>query len=209
MGRVLAGGPGTDETSVGSRVLLPTYLYGTALGGLYLSLGPSLAAAATESPNAPWGGIVIFLLCGPGAAAAFVLRNIASGTAMLPDCAFMLVGVLVTFDAIATTTSATYLAGTAVAGLGFCVAFQGAFRRTTALAAPDQRAGLLAAIFAVAYLPFSIPVLIAGVATTRFGLHTTALVYSAVLVLLTAMAIGLMVFALAVRPPDPRPPRRR
>ena len=51
---------------------------------------------------------------------------------------------------------------------------------------PDQRAGLLAALFIVAYLAFSVPALIAGVATTRFGLHSTALVYSASLAALVA-----------------------
>src|SRR6201994_5137225 len=54
-----------------------------ALGGLYLSLGPSLAAEATGSPNLLWGGLVIFLICGTGAAAAFVLRGISSPAAML------------------------------------------------------------------------------------------------------------------------------
>ena len=47
-----------------------------ALGGLYLSLGPSLAAQETGSPNLLWGGLVIFLLCGTGAAA--VSRSAAS-----------------------------------------------------------------------------------------------------------------------------------
>ena len=54
---------------------VPCIVAGWALGGLYLSLGPSLAAQVTGSPNLLWGGLVIFLLCGTGAAAAFALRN--------------------------------------------------------------------------------------------------------------------------------------
>ena len=89
-----------------------------ALGGLYLSLGPSLAAQATGSPNLVWGGLVIFLLCGTGAVAAFVLRGISSRAAMLAGCLLLLAGVAVTFGAIATTTAAAFIVGTAVAGAG-------------------------------------------------------------------------------------------
>ena len=38
-----------------------------ALGGFYLSLGPSLAAQLSGSPNLLWGGLIAFLLTGLGA----------------------------------------------------------------------------------------------------------------------------------------------
>jgi hypothetical protein len=139
-----------------------------------------------------WGGLVIFLLCGTGAAAAFLLRGISARVAMLTGCLFLLAGVTVTFGAIATTTPTAFIAGTAVAGAGFGLAFQGAFRMIIALATPGQRAGLVTAIFAVGYLAFSLPALIAGVAATTFGLHATALVYSASLAVLVATAVGIL-----------------
>ena len=171
---------------------VPCFVATWALGGLYLSLGPSLAAAATGSPNLLWGGLVIFGICGTRAAAAFVLRGIGSRAAMLAGCLLLLAGVAVTFGAIATTTAAAFLAGTAVAGAGFGLGFSGAFRMTVALATPAQSAGLVTAVFTVGYLAFSIPALIAGVATTRFGLHSTALVYSASLAALVAVAAGIL-----------------
>jgi hypothetical protein len=163
-----------------------------SLGGLYLSLGPSLAAEATGSPNLVWGGLVIFLLCGTGVAAALVLRGIIPRTAMLAGCLLLLAGVAMTFGAIATTTAAAFLAGTTVAGAGFGLAFQGAFRMVTALATAGQRAGLVTAIFAVGYLAFSVPALVAGVAATKFGLHATALVYSASVAVLVVAAAGIL-----------------
>jgi len=48
------------------------------------------------------------------------------------------------------------------------------------------------AVFAVGYLGFSVPALIAGVAATKFGLHAKALVYAASLAALVATAIGLL-----------------
>ena len=172
---------------------LPCIVAGWALGGLYLSLGPSLAAQATGSPNLLWGGLVIFLICGTGAAAAFVLRGISSRAMMLTGCLCLLAGMAVTFGAIVTTAPAAFLAGAAVAGVGFGLAFLGSFRTITALAQPDDRAGLVAAIYVAGYLAFSVPALIAGVATTRFGLHSTALVYSAALAVLAAAAVGILV----------------
>ena len=194
---------------------VPCMVAGWALGGLYLSLGPSLAAAATGSPNLLWGGLVIFLLCGTGAIAAFALRSLSPRAAMLAGCLCLLAGMAVTFGAIATTTSPAFLTGTTVAGVGFGLAFQGSFRMITALAKPDDRAGLVTAIYIVGYLAFSIPALIAGVATTHFGLHPTALVYSASLAALAAVAVGILLLrpggkparlapaARAVMPPGP------
>ena len=194
---------------------VPCIVAGWALGGLYLSLGPSLAAAATGSPNLLWGGLVIFLLCGTGAVAAFALRSLSPRAAMLAGCLCLLAGMAVTFVAIATTTSPAFLTGTAVAGVGFGLAFQGSFRMITALAKPDDRAGLVTAIYIVGYLAFSVPALIAGAATTHFGLHPTALVYSASLAALAAAAVGILLLrpggkparlapaARAVMPPGP------
>jgi predicted MFS family arabinose efflux permease len=66
----------------------------------------------------------------------------------------------------------------------------GAYGTIVALARPDDRAGLVAAIFTVGYLAFSVPALVAGVATSHFGLHKTALVYCAVVAVLAATAAG-------------------
>ena len=150
---------------------------------------------------------MIFLLCGTGAIAAFALRSLSPRAAMLAGCLCLLAGMAVTFGAIATTTSPAFLIGTTVAGVGFGLAFQGSFRMITALAKPDDRAGLVTAIYIVGYLAFSIPALIAGVATTHFGLHPTALVYSASLAILAAAAVGILLFHRGGKPTRPAPAR--
>jgi predicted MFS family arabinose efflux permease len=161
-----------------------------ALSGLYQSLGPSLAAQVTGSRDLLWGGLVIFLLTGVAAAATVAFRGLTPRTAMLAGCLVLLAGLAVTFAAIATTTAAVFLAGTAVAGVGFGLALLGANRTLIALAAPAQRAGLIAAIFIVNFLGLSIPALIAGVATAHFGLHRTALAYCVATAALIAVVAG-------------------
>ena len=95
---------------------VPCIVAGWALGGLYLSLGPSLAAQATGSPNLLWGGLVIFLLCGTGAAAASALRSVSPRVALLAGCLCLFAGMAVTFGAIVTTTAPAFLAGTRYCG---------------------------------------------------------------------------------------------
>ena len=178
------------QARVAFVVATPCLIAAWGLCGFYLSLGPSLAVQVIGSPNLVWGGLVIFLLTGVAAAAAVAGAGVPAGGAMLAGCLILFGGVAITFGAIATGTAAAFLAGTAVAGVGFGLAFLGAFEMVSALAPPAERAGLVAAIFIVNFLAFSIPAVIAGWAVTRYGLHRTALVYCAVVAALVAAAAG-------------------
>jgi MFS family permease len=173
-------------------VAVPCLQAAWALAGLCLSLGPSLAAQVLASPNRLWGGLVAFLLTGIGAAATVAFRRLAAPAAMLTGCLILFAGAAVTFAAVAAMSAAAFLSGIAVAGVGFGLAFLGAFRTLSALADPDERAALIASIFTVNYLAFGIPALIAGVAVTRYGLHHTALVYLGVIAALAAAAASSM-----------------
>ena len=175
-----------------------------ALGGFYLSLGPSLAAQLSRSPNLVWGGVITFLLTGLGAVTSFAFRNSAPPAVMLGGCLGLLGGAVVTVAAIVASTPAVLLLGTVLAGLGFGPANLGGYRVIMARAGASNRAGLIAAISIVNYLAFGLPALIAGVATSHFGLHDTALVYSVVIALLAAAAAGGVLFESSGRT---RPPR--
>jgi hypothetical protein len=176
-------------------VALPCMIAAPALNGFYLSLGPLLAAQVLRSPDLLWGGLVIFLVAGTGAAASVAFRAVSGSAAMLGGCLALLAGAVMTVAAIETASAAAFLVGTAVAGAGVGTGFfAGAYRILTALASPGQRAGLVAAIWVVFYLAFSVPVVAAGVATTHFGLHQTAVVYSAALAVLAAAAAGSFLF---------------
>jgi MFS family permease len=107
---------------------------------------------------------------------------------MLGGCLVLVAGALVTFAAIETSTSALLFIGTAIAGLGFGPAFMGAYRSVVALAPADDRAGLITAIYVVGYVATGIPAVIAGIATSHYGLHDTALVYSLIVAALAAAA---------------------
>jgi MFS family permease len=171
-------------------VVTPSLLASWALGGLYLSLGPSLAAGVLDLPSHVTGGLVIFTLTGMGALTAFVLRDWGPERTMLTGCWALMGGLALTLVALNTTSTALFFAGTAIAGVGFGASFQGAFRTLTVLAAPEERAELFATLYTVSYLAFSLPAIAAGFAITQFGLRPTANVYAAVVIVLAFAALA-------------------
>jgi hypothetical protein len=56
---------------------------------------------------------------------------------------------------------------------------------------------LITAIYIVSYLATGIPAVIGGIATSHFGLHTTALVYSVAVAVLAAAAVSLLIRQMA------------
>ena len=164
-----------------------------ALAGFYLSLGSSLAAQLLHSMNLLWGGILIFLLTGLGAAASALLTRKNPSAVMLGGCLALIVGALVTFASIDTRTPAVLFVGTAIAGLGLGPAFMGVYRATVAAAAFDDRTGLITAIYIVSYLATGIPAVLAGIATSHYGLRKTALVYSVAVAVFAAVAVSRLV----------------
>lgn len=167
---------------------LPALVATWGLGGLYFSLVPSLTEQLARSSDTVWGGAAIFLLCAPAALAGFALRRVAPGTAMVAGCTILAVGSAATVGAIIAGSTAGLLLSTVLAGIGFGLGFLGAFRHLAGLAPDDQRGALVATIYIVSYLAFSLPVIAAGVAATHFSLRDTAIVYGAAVTVLAAMA---------------------
>jgi MFS family permease len=163
---------------------LPALVAPWALGGLWLSLGPSLLLSMTASTNRLIAGLVTFLLCMSGALASFAVRRQPAHASMVLGCFALAAGVVTTGIAVALANPVVFLLGTA-AGAGFGIAFLGAFRTLAALADPLSRGAVISAIYLVAYLAFSIPVLLAGVIATMIGLRPTAIGY---VIALTAIA---------------------
>jgi predicted MFS family arabinose efflux permease len=161
-----------------------------ALAGFYLSLGPSLAAQLLHSTNLLWGGLLIFLLTGLGATSSALLARKDPSAVMLGGCLVLIVGASVTFASIETGMSAVLFVGTAIAGLGFGPAFMGAYRATVAAATSHDRTGLITAIYIVSYLATGIPAVLAGIATSHYGLRKTAFVYSVAVGVLAAVAVS-------------------
>ena len=169
---------------------LPSLIAGWGVGGFYLSLGPSLALQLAVSSNRILGGIAIALLAGVGALSIIAVRAWPAGRAMRSGAIAQAVGLALTVVAVALKASVLFFIGTAATGVGFGVAWLGVLRSLVGLASATGRGALLAAIFLVAYLSFSIPAVVAGYAVTRVGLHDAALWYGVAVEILALAGVA-------------------
>jgi MFS family permease len=160
-----------------------------ALSGLVLSLGASLTAGVLHIHSHVVAGLVVSALTGTAVVATLATTRVAPRVIMIGGCLALIAGVLAVVISIHVGSTALFFTGCVVAGIGFGPAFTGAFRIVVAVAPPAERAGLIAAIFAVSYLAFSVPAVAAGVAITHVGLVRAATWYGIGLIALAAAAI--------------------
>lgn len=170
--------------------LVPILVASWALGGLYLSLGPSVAASIFGLGSHLIGGLVVTLLCGTAAVTAFVLRGWPADRVLSTAGALLAAGTALTLAGVQAHTVALAGVGTVIAGVGFGASVLACFGRLARLAAPAERGELFAVAYVIAYLAFSLPAVLAGFASTSIGLHATAVAYS-----LGVIALGLTALA--------------
>lgn len=170
--------------------IVPILVASWALGGLYLSLGPSVAATIFGLDSHLIGGLVVTLLCGTGAVSAYLLRSWPIERVLATAAALLAGGMVVTLAGVEAGAAALSAGGTIIAGIGFGASALGCFGTLARLAAPEERGGLLAAALVIAYVAFSVPAVVAGFASTSFGLRPTTLVYGLVVVALGLAALA-------------------
>ena len=182
-------------------VSAPSLVAAWAVGGLYLALGPSLAVALLHANSRLAGGAVIAALLVTAAIASLLARRSDPRAAVIRGSLILLIGVGITLLAVGLDSPAGLFVGSAITGVGFGPAFSGVLRSVTPLAPPNSRGALLAAIYIVVYLSFSLPTIVAGVAVSLYGLRDTAYGYGFVV-----MALAAATAVLASRRILPQPP---
>lgn len=169
---------------------VPALVATWSLGGLYLSLGPSLAADLLDLHNHLVGGLVVATLNVAAAVTALAGQRRSAPSLLLGGCLVLAAGAAVTLVSLLATSVPGFFVGSALAGVGFGAAFLGAFRTVSGLARPEERAELFAAVYVVSYLAFSIPAAIAGFATSSFGLRDTATGYGTAIIVLALVVVA-------------------
>jgi hypothetical protein len=169
--------------------LTPANVAAWALGGLYLSLMPTVVASAMGVAS-PWvGGVVVSALMLTAAIAVATLRDWPARRLILMGTSTLALGVAVSMFGIQQQQVIALLAGTMVAGAGFGTTFSGTLRALLPTAGPHQRAGLLAAFYLQSYLAFAVPAVAAGISVPLIGLSAVAYLYGAVIILLAVISL--------------------
>ena len=169
--------------------LVPIIVASWAIGGLYLSLGPSVAAGVFGLGSHLVGGLVVTLLCGTGAVTSYALRNVRTPRVLAIAGSLLTLGAVLSVIGLEAGSIALAAVGTVVSGVGFGASALASFGTLAVLAAPHERGELFAVALVIAYVAFSLPAVVAGFAATSAGLHATALVYGTVVAVLGAVAL--------------------
>jgi predicted MFS family arabinose efflux permease len=146
-----------------------------AIAGVLLGLGGAVSQLLFHR-TAPWLGASAGSL---GLAAGMVLIVIAT----------------------AADSSAVFVMGTLLAGLGFGVAFLGGLRQLVVVIPDEHRAAVMSAFYVVAYASLSLPAVIAGVVVTHLGLDTTFEIFGSIV---AGIAMIVAVEAWRTRPAEAR-----
>ncbi|MDL5159247.1 MFS transporter [Actinomycetospora termitidis] len=173
--------------------ITPVLVTSWALGGLYMSLGPSIASTLLGVQSRLVGGLVVTLLCGTGAVTSYLLRDRAVRSLVAPAAGLLAVGTAVTLLGMALGSVVVAGLGTVVAGVGFGAAALACFGVFAEIAGPDERGELFAVAYVISYTAFSVPAVVAGIGSGLVGLATAAEVYGAVIVALGVVAVAINV----------------
>ncbi len=167
----------------------PVNVAGWALGGFYFSLMPSVIRAATGLASPLVGGLDIALLTATATAMVLLLRRRPPEELLTLGTASLAAGVAITLGGVLSGAPLLLFGGTLVSGVGFGTTFSGVLRSVLPLAPANERAALLAAYYAMSYLAFSLPALLAGLLVPGLGLTMTTYLYGGVVILLALTSL--------------------
>lgn len=169
--------------------VLPATAACWALGGLIISLGPSVVRSLTGADSVVLTGLVVAALTGTGGIAILIVGSRPPELVLALGMSLLVVGMAATIAALVVGSVGLYFAATVVAGVGFGSGILGVLRTLLPQAAPHERAGLLSAIFVVSYLSHSIPAVAAGAVAGAAGLVPTAVGYAGMVLLLAVVVL--------------------
>lgn len=190
--------PQVPSVPAGHRVtfalLATSMLASWTVGGMFMSLGPSVAKGLVTGHPYFNGGLTIAVLGGTASIVQMVCSQWAGRRAVRVGTPLLVAGLAGLTWAIEAHSVIVLFGGTLVLGVGWGLTFMGGFRMMTALAPPAHRAGTSAMIYVVAYMSAAIPAVTLGFLATNLGLTVTTLIFTAAAALFAAVA-GLSTFA--------------
>jgi MFS family permease len=169
---------------------LPVLVAVWALAAFYGVLSPLLIRTLLGWSSPLLGGLGLFVVAACGGIAILILQHREPKQMMTFGVASLLAGVAIAIASLSYNSITFFFLGTAVAGVGFGTAFQGAVRTVVTLAAPHERAGVLSIVFIICYIALGAPAVVAGWMVARhWDILATAQIFGAVVMALAGMAL--------------------
>jgi MFS family permease len=158
-----------------------------SIGGLFLSLGPELAAIVYKSDSHLVSGLGIFLLATSGAVSQLLFGRWAPWRGAVVGSPALAAGMGLIVAAAATSSAVLFTIGAIVTGAGFGVAFLGGLRSLSSAIPPEHRAATVSAFYLVAYGSLSVPAVIAGFVVEPLGVQETFEIFGSAIILIALL----------------------
>jgi hypothetical protein len=159
-----------------------------AVGGFYMSLGPTVSALVLHTDSYTVNGLSIAILAGGGLLSQMLCYGWSFKREMVTGAVLLGVGTAGVLWSMWPHSAFLFFTGSIVLSLGWGLTAIGSFRSLVALARPERRAEVVAAVYVVSYLAFSAPAVAAGFAAMRYGLRGTMVVFGAAVAVMAAIA---------------------
>ncbi|MGT2424643.1 MFS transporter [Amnibacterium kyonggiense] len=159
-----------------------------AVFGLFTSLAPSFLAVQFDSPSRLVAGVVPFSVFAVAAIAQIFFTPVPVRAQLLVATVAMVLGLAGLAVGALLTAEWLFIVGGLVAGLGVGLLFRASLGVAGGLVPATQRGGVLAAMFLIAYVGLTVPVLLVGAAIAFLPAVPVLVVFSAVIAVLVAIA---------------------
>jgi MFS family permease len=168
-----------------------------SLGGVLFSLGSQLSTRVFATSNVLVAATPIVLLGGFAAIAQLWMGRAAPWLGATAGALALAFGTAVIVAASTVGSGSLLLLGSAVAGVGFGLAFLSGLRALVAVIPAQQRAGVMSAFYLVAYASLSVPAVLAGLVVRHVGFPVT---FEVLGTLVSVVALALAVESWRGRP---------
>lgn len=171
-----------------------------SIGGVYLALGPALAAGILHTTNHLAGGGAVFALSATGALVQLRFHRLDALRATWVGALLLGTGMTLTAESLSTGSAVFFLGASALTGAGFGLAFMGGLRSLSVVVPEHHRGEVMSAFYIVAYCSLSLPAVAAGIAVPQLGLEATFRIFSAAVVLLAIVVVVVALRSVKERP---------
>lgn len=159
------------------------------LAGLSGGLAPNMVRSVFGIDSPFLGGFAGFVAPAVAAAIGFTFAKASSRKAMVIGIYASIIGSLAIIAGVFIGSLPLMIAGQAIAGIGFGSSFTAALQLLIPLVRPQQRAGIVAAIYVVSYAAFGLPIVIEGQLVAPLGEVPAVVCYTAVTIILAVISL--------------------
>jgi predicted MFS family arabinose efflux permease len=165
---------------------------GFAVLGLFTAVAPSFLGQILGVHNAAAVGAVVFAVFASSTLGQLALERVPGPRGLVVGCTGLVLGMGVLAVGLALESLVLLVVGGCVAGFGQGLSFRSGLGAVNQQCPADQRAAVASTFFVIAYIAISLPVVGVGLLARSVSLKTTGLVFAGIVMVLAAVAAGLL-----------------